>query len=168
MRKGGVKLSVCLILVALTLSFASNITYEELNRRYDIDLVVKPFSDIEFEINTAGIAIISANVPRGLEIYVLSSIEYIRYVEYGVLPRVYIDHENERVRVENPKYIVVKSNLNYEIPVTLEVKIFTRRKPYIILAPAAYFLLVTGVAVLLMEALKTLERTRIAGNGTRK
>lgn len=122
---------------------------------------VPPMKDVLKKLDVIGELVeASSSVPKGIRIYLLTTLEYERYNKTGALPNTFIDHQRASIRSRIPHFVLIMSQLNEHVSIYIRIKAYEIVMPYAVLAFPSYALILAAVALLMARAMARLEEWR--------
>jgi len=128
-------IGIVFAILSIILALISTMTTLEVLECETLDLVVECGENI-IPVNFSGITRFSGNIPEGVNVYLLTEVDYLIYSKSGELPNTYLSSKKREVYITNPSYIIIKST--YEGCVKLKVEVFKVVRSYAFFSFLAY------------------------------
>ncbi len=140
-------LSIVLMSMGFVLVVLSNVTYMKKIGGGVLTIEIPPGTSVR-RFSIAGLVEIRAKVPKGVTLYFLTEVQYLRYLREGKLPKTYVTAEENRLYVQNPEYLVAISERSKVVTVEVGYEVYSVTKPYALLAIPSYIVTIIGVWLL--------------------
>jgi len=152
---------VLLFAVSLLMAFIASIPTLRLSESYEITVSVDGQDDVVVFLNSTGIVKVSGDVPSGVRVYLLSTLDYWDYLNSDKLPDDYLGEGGKKeLVVENPCCLLIRSYREGSCSLKLSIEVYKEEHAHALLAIPAYLMTVLATGLLLIRTMVKLDQSK--------